>query len=385
MKLRLIVTIAVIAGSLSGLLAWRLVNDSTRPRPVPTTTATTLVAGSTLAEPTVTEPNQPPPERLAYLVTRPGTSLRPASGAAGEPVAGGIVLPILYETADGFGVFDTCNQEGWVAAGDADEGMVPNAEADGRFDRATFVIDPGHGLPDYGAVGPTGLTETEANLAVARRVVDLLRRSNDIDWTTGAVTPGSEVPAAAAAVLTRGPDGPNGGDYQLGLTYRATVGNSLDADALVSIHHNTVPEADLDHPGSDAFVSLANPESPRLGGLIVQELRAELSRFDADWMGSPGAGLVSRVGADGEDYYSILARSRVPAAIIEGVYISNPSEEALAKTDEFRQAYADAVYRALVRFITTDDDPIPPPEPQLWEVDRPPPSLSECQVPGLDG
>ena len=190
-----------------------------------------------------------------------------------------------------------------------------------------------------------------------------------------------KVPAAATAVLTRSPDGPNGGDYQLGLTYRSMVANTLDADALVSIHHNTVPEADLDHPGSDAFVSLANPESPRLGGLIVQELRASLSRFDADWMGSPGAGVISRVGADGDDYYSILARSEVPAAIIEGVYISNPSEEALAKTDEFRQVYAEAVYRALVRFITTDDYPIPAPEPDLWEVDRLPPSLSDCQVP----
>ena len=41
--------------------------------------------------------------------------------------------------------------------------------------------------------------------------------------------------------------------------------------------------------------------------------------------------------------------------IAEGAFISNPDEEALLRTTEFRQAYADAVYRALVRFITTSD------------------------------
>src|SRR5690606_39602754 len=115
--------------------------------------------------------------------------------------------------------------------------------------------------------------------------------------------------------------------------------------AFVSIHHNTQPEASLDHPGSEAFVSVANPESPRLGGLIVEELRSSFSRFSADWMGTPGSGLISRVGSDGEDYYTVLSRSLVPAVIVEGAYISNPSEEALAMTDEFRQAYAEAVYR----------------------------------------
>lgn len=385
MKLRLILTIAIIVGSFSGILTWRWVNGTTdRPDPEARQTASAVTA-DTSASSRTTLTTAPPPEKLAFLITRGGTSLHPASGAAGETVADGILLPVTFRTADGFGVFDTCNQDGWVAAGDADEHTVIDVTAEGRFDRAKFVIDPGHGLPDYGAIGPNGLTETEVNLAVAGRLVELLRRPNDIDWTTGRVAPGSDVPAASTAVLTRGPDGPNGGDYQLGLTYRSTVANVVGADAFVSIHHNTVPEADLDHPGSDAFVSLENPESPRLGGLIVEELRTSLSRFDADWTGSPGSGLISRVGADGEDYYSLLARSNVPAAIIEGVYISNPSEEALAMTDEFRQTYAEAVYRALVRFITTDDYPIPPPEPDLWEVDRPPPSLSECEVPRGDG
>jgi N-acetylmuramoyl-L-alanine amidase len=71
----------------------------------------------------------------------------------------------------------------------------------------------------------------------------------------------------------------------------------------------------------------------------------------------------------------------VPAVIVEGAYISNPSEEALIITDSFRQAYAEGVYRALVRFVTTDDDPIPAPDPELFDVEAPPRSMDDCVVP----
>src|SRR5690606_26932429 len=324
-------------------------------------------------------------ERPAYVITRDGTSVRSADGSSAVAAAGGVLLPIIGEVDGGYRVFDTCNNEAIVAAHEVEVGTVPADREEGRFDHAVFVIDPGHGVPDYGAVGPNGLTEAEVNLDVAARLVELLRATHDVDWTTGEVRAGDSVPAAAVAVLTRSPEGPNGGQYQLGLTFRARVANALDATALVSIHHNTMPEAPLDHPGSEAFVSLADPDSPRLGALIVEELRSTLSRYDADWMGTPGDGLTSRVNGDGDDWYTLLAEAEVPAVISEGLYISNPTEEALAMRDDVRQAYAEAVYRALVRFVTTDDTPLPPPEPDLWEVGRPGPSLAGCTVPPLDG
>jgi N-acetylmuramoyl-L-alanine amidase len=384
-KPRLIVLLAILIGSFTGVIAWRWANAApATPAGPESATATSSVdaapGGSATPAPTTTEPS-PLVERLAYVTTRRGTPLATEPGGTGTPVAGGILLPVLAETQGGYRIFDVCNQDGWVDASEVDPGMVPAEPEPGRFDEAIFVIDPGHGVPDYGAVGPSGLTETEVNLDVASRVVDLLGSPHTIDWDTGQIAPGDEIPPAATAVLTRGPDGPNEGDYQLGLTYRATVANALDATALVSIHHNTVPEMNLDHPGSEAFVSADNPESPRLGGLIVEELRTALARFDADWTGSPGDGLISRVDGEGDDYYTILNRAEVPAVIIEGAYISNPTEEALAMTDEFRQAYAEAVYRGMVRFVTTDDYPIPAPEPDLWEVDRPAPSMSDCRVP----
>ena len=57
----------------------------------------------------------------------------------------------------------------------------------------------------------------------------------------------------------------------------------------------------------------------------------------------------------GDDYYGLLRRATMPSVIVEGVYISEPEEEALLATPEFRQAYAEAVYRGVVRFLTTDE------------------------------
>jgi N-acetylmuramoyl-L-alanine amidase len=317
---------------------------------------------------------------VGFVVSRDGAILSSDPGTPGRTIAAGIVLPVMSDLDDGYEVFDTCNRPGWIGVEQVEAGLIPS-ERERQMDQSVFVIDAGHGFPDLGAVGPSGLTESEVNVDVSARIVELLRTSHDIDWTTGAVTPGNAVPAAGAAIPTRPQDGPNGGDYELGLTFRATLANAVDATALVSIHHNTEPTRDLEAPGTSAFVSVANPESPRLGGLILDELRNAFSRFEADWVGGEGNGLAARVGSDGDDYYSLLDRSEVPAVIVEGAYISNPSEEALIMTDSFRQAYAEGVYRALVRFVTTDDDPIPAPDPELFDVEASPRSMDDCVVP----
>ena len=362
---RLVAVVIVIVALFGGVFAWRLGREPDLPD----------------AAPTGAVPDSVTDGFVGYVISRDNTTLSVGPGDPGRVIAPGIVFPVMAAPESGFEVLDNCNRPGWVQADQVEAGLIPT-ERNREMGQAVFVIDPGHGFPDLGAVGPSGLTETEVNIDVSARLVALLHSSHDIDQVTGAVTTGTAVPAAAAAVMTRYPEGPNGGDYELGLTFRAALGNAVDATALVSIHHNTEPTRDLDYPGSSAFVSVANPESPRLGGLIVEDLRTTFSQFEADWVGGKGNGLSSRVGDSGDDYYSVLERSEVPAVIVEGAYISNPSEEALIMTESFRQAYAEAVYRALVRFVTTDDYPIPAPEPELFDVEAPPRSMDDCVVPG---
>jgi N-acetylmuramoyl-L-alanine amidase len=313
------------------------------------------------------------------VVSGPGASLAPAPGDTGQAIGENMTFPVTGQSAGGFEIIDNCNRPAWVSVDGVRPGVVPESRP-ADMTGAVFVIDPGHGAPDLGAVGPSGLTEAEVNIDVSSRLIEMLSSSWDIDWESGAVTPGEIYQPAAVAVATRSSDGPNGGDYELGLTFRAELGNAVEATALVSIHHNTESTADTEGPGTSAFVSANNDESPRLGGLLVEEVRRSLEGFEADWVGG-NTDLTARVEEDGDDYYTLLAVSRVPSAIIEGAYISNPSEEALIMTDAFRQAYAEGVYRALVRFTTTDDYPIPAPEPELYQVEAPPRSMDDCITP----
>lgn len=87
-----------------------------------------------------------------------------------------------------------------------------------------IVLDPGHGGPERGALGPRGMTEAEVNLGVALYLRSLLEA------------------AGARVVLTRLDDSPvHAGTpfcLQADLQARARTAGAHDADLFVSIHHN---------------------------------------------------------------------------------------------------------------------------------------------------
>ncbi|MGH8947956.1 MAG: N-acetylmuramoyl-L-alanine amidase family protein, partial [Acidimicrobiia bacterium] len=207
---RQVVVVVFVAALLLGILVWRLGAD---PAPADVTAPTAGPTGEGF---------------VGYVVTQEGSVLSTNPGGAGAAVAEGLIFPVTQTANENYEVLDNCNRPGWVSSDQVAPGFVPS-ERVRQMDRSVFVIDPGHGAPDLGAVGPSGLTEAEANIDVSARVVQLLGSAHDIDWGSGAVTSGNSVPAAAVAVMTRYPEGPDGGDYELGLTFRATMGNAVDA------------------------------------------------------------------------------------------------------------------------------------------------------------
>jgi len=247
---------------------------------------------------------------------------------------------------------------------------------------AVVVLDPGHGGPNRGATGPGGLAEPAVNLDIARRAADLLRTSHTVDWGSGVIGTGQGTGAVGTVWLTR-TAGPEDADYEAGLLFRTRVADMAGADALVSIHNNADPDGPYDGPGSEVFYSVTSDESRRLAGILMEEFRRSFSTFDIDWVGDTDAGAKYRLRSDGTtDYYGILRNAGVPAVITEGAYISNPAEEALLGTVEFRQAYAEAIYRALIRFLTTPDPGsfFTEPYERFVEAGRGDP-LPTCQIP----
>ena len=198
---------------------------------------------------------------------------------------------------------------------------------------ANVVLDPGHGGVESGAVGPTGLKESDLNLAVAQAVKTRLEA------------------AGATVLLTRN------GDTYMTLGSRTRVATSVKPDAFVSIHHNAAPNHDADTPGSEVYYQADDEKgSKRLAGLIEEEVRAALGAQKIRWGWFDDAGVKVRLNDRGSDYYGILrGAAGVSTALAELSYISAPAEEALLRTPSFQQVEAGAVARAIVRFLTTDD------------------------------
>ena len=290
---------ALSAATVAGEPAPDALERAITAEPEPTTT--------TLPTTTTTPPSifPPLPATLATVpaVQTPTSLVLPVTG--GEPGAWQVVTPCAA----------TAVVDGTPVAG------------------AHIVLDPGHGGSEPGAVGPSGVTEAAVNLDIALRTAALLEAR------------GAEV------VLTRTDD------TRVTLQTRAAIAVALRPLAFISIHHNAAPIGKSDRPGSELYHQLDSPTSKRLAGLLWEEYQEELAPFGSDWAVGDQAGARARQSATtGTDYYGVLRRTQgIPAVLSEAGFITNPAEDALLNTPEFRQAEAEAIADAVVRLVTTDD------------------------------
>lgn len=387
MSIRFALLLIVLSIVVAGCAAESVVVQGAA-RPVDSTTAAVAVTEPAASSSTTTTTTTEAPEIRVGLAAVPAGGAPIYAQTGGEPeytIHEGILLGFDERDGNYLQVMTTCNDTMWVRERDvAVIGQSAGAGRPGNADiaKATIVIDPGHGDRDWGGVGPTGLAEKEANLDISLRLRTLLTTAHDVNWQSGAIAPGDTVPAVAAVWLTRDPTGPNGGDYELGLGYRSHIANSAGADAFVSIHNNTVPTTDTEGPGSEVFYAWSVDGSDRLASLIHQELLRSFEEFDVDWKGGLILGARTRIDPETDtDYYGILRRANMPAVIVEGAYISEPAEEELLRTDTFRQAYANAVYRGILRFLSTPEEGERINDPEVFTSDAGTVSSSACQVP----
>ena len=249
----------------------------------------------------------------------------------------GWTLPILEATENGWTVWTPCANAAEVTAGTV-------------IEQVDFVIDPGHGGIETGAVGPGGTVERDLNLAVAKRLRDEL------------------VAAGYTVVLTRE------GDVRVPLTTRSEIARALEPIAIMSIHFNgTENPVTRSTPGTEIYRQRHSDDSKRLAEMIYAEVIETLSGHDITWIGRNVAGVLIRPSVDypGYDWYGMLRRpGPVTSVLIEYGYLnSSPDEEALYKQVSVQQALARATVRALEQFVPDPDSGVagpdfgPAPEP----------------------
>jgi N-acetylmuramoyl-L-alanine amidase len=182
----------------------------------------------------------------------------------------------------------------------------PRAPLRGR----TIVIDPGH--PPAGATGASGLTEAEANLGVAEVLRGLLERDG-------------------ARVLMTRRDG-----RAVDLWPRIRFADSVNADLLLSIHNNALPDGVnpfLSH-GSSVFYN--HPRSIPLARAIQRRL---VARFGTRDLGIARGDL------------ALVRPTWMPAVLTEGLFMMVPEQEAALRSEQGRREYALAVLEGVREFL----------------------------------
>jgi N-acetylmuramoyl-L-alanine amidase len=173
-----------------------------------------------------------------------------------------------------------------------------------------IVLDPGH--PPLGACGPTSLCEPEVTLAVARLAAEQLRADG------------------AVVTLTR-PDA-----LPVELWPRVALADSLDAELLLSIHLNALPDGINPFTNSGTSTFFQHPQSLGAAQLVQAALVAEFGLHD--------------LGVARGDL-AMVRPTWYPAVLAEGLFLMIPAQEAAMRTVEGRQRYANAIVAGVRRFF----------------------------------
>jgi N-acetylmuramoyl-L-alanine amidase len=195
-------------------------------------------------------------------------------------------------------------------AGPATSGPAGPAPATAGRGPVVVALDAGHGGSDPGAIGPTGVQEKDAVLAITQALQRLLlQRHIDVIMIRDA-------------------------DVFVPLADRAQIAARGGATLFVSIHANA--STDPNATGVQTFY--ADPASQSLAAMMLDEV-------------CRGTGLARR-GIIQAAFKVLVDSNRVPAILIETAFITNPREEQMLRDPAFQQGMAQSILKGVQRYLS---------------------------------
>jgi N-acetylmuramoyl-L-alanine amidase len=182
----------------------------------------------------------------------------------------------------------------------------PGDPLQGRF----IVVDPGH--PPIGATGPTGFREAQANLGVALILRDLLTA------------------AGARVLMTRT------SDSAVDLYPRTKLADTANAELLISIHNNALPDGVNPFTNNGTSVFYNHPRSIPLAKAVDRALVARLGLRDL---------------GVGRGDLALVRPTWMPAILAEGLFMMLPDQEAALRSPEGQRLYAQGVFDGIRQFL----------------------------------
>jgi len=182
-----------------------------------------------------------------------------------------------------------------------------------------IVIDPGHGGHDPGAQGVSVLPEKTINLAVSRKLAQLL------------ATEGARV------TITRD------ADRYLTLDKRGAIAERVRADLLISIHADSAPRAGA----SGATIYIAR-EATAANRRAAKRIVAAMKRARIECLGLRGAG------------FRVLVGHSRPAVLVECGYLTNRRDARNLNLPAYQAKIAAAIADGVIRHFATAGSRPPP-------------------------
>lgn len=188
-----------------------------------------------------------------------------------------------------------------------------------------IIIDAGHGGIDGGALGRSGVKESDINLEIALKLRTLLEQNG------------------AIVLLTRDDDtglysdsGTVRDKKREDLRNRRELIEDSDADLFISIHLNSFPQSQ--YYGAQTFYPKNSEESKRAAEYIQEEMIRVLDNQN------------KRVSKAKDDVY-LLKYSTIPTVFVECGFLSNPFEEMELQKSQYQKKVAWSIYIGILRYF----------------------------------
>ena len=190
----------------------------------------------------------------------------------------------------------------------------------------TIVLDAGHGGEDGGAVSPDGVVESDLNLAITRRLRDVLLF---LGRDTVLTRTGEDAIYSPEAVTLREKKVSD-------LKNRVALINSQPEAVLISIHQNSYHQEEVS--GGQVFYYKSSEKGKRLAEIIQK-------RFDYV------LGEQNRRLARANGNYYLLLHVKCPIVIVECGFLSNRKEAALLQDPEYQDRMAWTVHMGIMEYL----------------------------------
>lgn len=179
------------------------------------------------------------------------------------------------------------------------------------------ILNAGHapgGNPDPGAIGPSGVRESDVTRDIADRAAAYLET------------------AGVRVIVVQDDD----------LDAICEIANENEAAALVSIHANACDNQEA--TGMEIFTSRGVTKADALATKIMEQMEVEFPKLPirGDW---------SDGDVDKEAGLYVLLHTDMPAVLVETAFISNPKEEAILDSAEGKDMFAKAIARGCTDFF----------------------------------